>query len=203
MNLLKELKWERGISMLFITHDLALASDLCDRIVVVYAGQLREDGPADDVLVAARDPYTQGLLASISRLRRDAAPTFLPGAPPDLRRPPSRLSVRCPLPAGVRTLCRATAVGRGGAGHQSRAAGSEVRADDRWTGSPPDRGSDSLRVEHVSGHVPGAPRVLRLGARCTVSDVILQLPRGETLAVVGESGSGKTTLGRATFGWCH
>ncbi len=51
MNLLKELKWERGISMLFITHDLALASDLCDRIVVVYAGQIREDGPADDVLV--------------------------------------------------------------------------------------------------------------------------------------------------------
>jgi ABC-type glutathione transport system ATPase component len=56
MNLLKELKWERGVSMLFITHDLALASDLCDRIVVVYAGQVREDGPADDVLTLPRCP---------------------------------------------------------------------------------------------------------------------------------------------------
>ncbi len=98
MNLLKELKWERGISMLFITHDLALASDLCDRIVVVYAGQVREDGPADDVLVAARDPYTGGLLASISRLHGDAMPTFLPGSPPDPLEPPPgcRFAARCP-----------------------------------------------------------------------------------------------------------
>ena len=79
MNLLKELKWERGISMLFITHDLALASDLCDRIAVVYAGQLRELGSAEDVLVAARDPYTRGLLASIPRLHGDEAPAFLAG----------------------------------------------------------------------------------------------------------------------------
>ena len=50
MNLLKELKRERGIAMLFITHDLALASDLCDRIAVVYAGQLRELGAAEAVL---------------------------------------------------------------------------------------------------------------------------------------------------------
>jgi oligopeptide/dipeptide ABC transporter ATP-binding protein len=98
MNLLKELKWERGISMLFITHDLALASDLCDRIVVVYAGQVREDGPADDVLVAARDPYTRGLLGSMSRLHGDEMPTFLPGSPPDPREPLTgcRFAARCP-----------------------------------------------------------------------------------------------------------
>jgi oligopeptide/dipeptide ABC transporter ATP-binding protein len=98
MNLLKELKWERGISMLFITHDLALASDLCDRIAVVYAGQIRELGSADDVLVAPRDPYTQRLLASISRLHGEEAPAFLPGSPPDLHEPPvgCRFQARCP-----------------------------------------------------------------------------------------------------------
>ena len=98
MNLLKELKWERGISMLFITHDLALASDLCDRIVVVYAGQVREDGPADDVLVQARDPYTRGLLGSMSRLHGDEVPTFLPGSPPDPLEPLTgcRFAARCP-----------------------------------------------------------------------------------------------------------
>ena len=60
MNLLKDLKRERGIAMLFITHDLALASDLCDRIAVVYAGQLRELGSAEIVLGDAVDPTRSG-----------------------------------------------------------------------------------------------------------------------------------------------
>jgi oligopeptide/dipeptide ABC transporter ATP-binding protein len=99
MNLLKELKAERGISMLFITHDLALASDLCDRIAVVYAGQIRESGSAEDVLSAPQDPYTQRLLASIPSLHDATAPEFLPGAPPDLRDdiPGCRFAARCPL----------------------------------------------------------------------------------------------------------
>ena len=99
MNLLKELKWERGVSMLFITHDLALASDLCDRIVVVYAGQVREDGPADQVLTDPRDPYTRGLLASLPRLHGDEMPAPMAGAPPDPVDPVAgcRFAARCPL----------------------------------------------------------------------------------------------------------
>ena len=99
MNLLKELKRERGIAMLFITHDLALASDLCDRIAVVYAGQLRELGSAEAVIGDPRDPYTERLMASIPRLYADAPPGFLPGAPPDLRTPPAgcRFAARCPV----------------------------------------------------------------------------------------------------------
>jgi oligopeptide/dipeptide ABC transporter ATP-binding protein len=99
MNLLKDLRDERGISMLFITHDLALASDLCDRIAVVYAGQVREIGTADDVLHHPQDPYTQRLLASIPRLHDPQAPAFLPGAPPDLRDelPGCRFVARCPV----------------------------------------------------------------------------------------------------------
>jgi oligopeptide/dipeptide ABC transporter ATP-binding protein len=99
MNLLKELKAEREIAMLFITHDLALASDLCDHIGVVYAGQIRELGTAEDVLGAAADPYTQRLLASIPSLHEAEPPAFLPGAPPDLREPIAgcRFAARCPL----------------------------------------------------------------------------------------------------------
>ena len=85
MNLLKQLKAERRIAMLFITHDLALASDLCDHIAVVYAGQVRELGRAEDVLRAPADPYTQRLLASIPSLYDSTPPAFLPGVPPDLR----------------------------------------------------------------------------------------------------------------------
>ena len=84
--------------MLFITHDLALASDLCDHIGVVYAGQVRELGTAEDVLQGAVDPYTQRLLASIPSLRDPTPPAFLPGAPPDLRESISgcRFAARCP-----------------------------------------------------------------------------------------------------------
>ncbi len=99
MNLLKELKAERHIAMLFVTHDLALASDLCDRIAVVYAGQIRELGTAEDVLTEPADPYTQRLLASIPSLQDEVAPDFLPGTPPDLRDELAgcRFVARCPL----------------------------------------------------------------------------------------------------------
>jgi oligopeptide/dipeptide ABC transporter ATP-binding protein len=99
MNLLKDLRDERGMSMLFITHDLALASDLCDRLAVVYAGQVREIGTAEEVLRDPQDPYTQRLLASIPRLHDREAPAFLPGAPPDLRDelPGCRFVARCPF----------------------------------------------------------------------------------------------------------
>jgi peptide/nickel transport system ATP-binding protein len=99
MNLLKELKAERHIAMLFITHDLALASDLCDRIAVVYAGQVRELGSAEEVLRRPADPYTERLLASIPSLHEAVPPSFLRGAPPDLREdiPGCRFAARCPL----------------------------------------------------------------------------------------------------------
>ena len=99
MNLLKELKAERHISMLFITHDLALASDLCDQVAVVYAGQVRELGTAEQVLTDPADPYTQRLLASIPSLHDPEPPEFLRGAPPDLRKGVEgcRFAARCPL----------------------------------------------------------------------------------------------------------
>ena len=99
MNLLKRLKKELGLSIIFITHDIALASDICDSLAVVYAGELAEIGRADVMLTAPRHPYSQKLLASIPRLHDRQMPEFIPGAPPDLRHPPSgcRFHLRCPL----------------------------------------------------------------------------------------------------------
>lgn len=98
MNLLKRLKRERGLSMLFITHDIALASDICDRIVVAYAGEHVETGTAEEILLRPKHPYTQKLIASIPRLHDPRQPEFLPGLPPDLVDPPSgcRFHPRCP-----------------------------------------------------------------------------------------------------------
>lgn len=98
MNLLKQLKREMGISIIFITHDIALASDVCDRLAVIYAGELVEIGSAEQMLSAPSHPYSQKLLASIPRLHDPAMPDFIPGAPPDLRQPPKgcRFHLRCP-----------------------------------------------------------------------------------------------------------
>jgi len=97
MNLLKRLKKKLGISMIFITHDIALASDLCDRIAVMYAGNIVELGTAEQVLLDPKHPYAQKLIASVPRLREDRVPEFIPGAPPDLVNPPSgcRFHPRC------------------------------------------------------------------------------------------------------------
>lgn len=98
MNLLKDLKREEDLSMLFISHDIALTSDLCDRFAVMYAGRVVETGEAEQVLQDPQHPYTEKLLASVPRLRSDVTPEFIPGAPPDLVNPPPgcRFHPRCP-----------------------------------------------------------------------------------------------------------
>ena len=98
MNLLKSLKREMGLSFIFITHDIALASDLCDIVGVMYAGELVEMGPADEVIPRPRHPYTEKLLASVPRLKSEAIPEFIPGMPPDMIHPPTgcRFHPRCP-----------------------------------------------------------------------------------------------------------
>ncbi len=97
MNLLKRLKRERGMAMVFITHDIALASDLCDRVLVAYGGEHVESGMLDEVLTAPKHPYTQKLIASVPRLHDPAQPEFIPGRPPDLVEPPAgcRFHPRC------------------------------------------------------------------------------------------------------------
>ncbi|MFN8443910.1 MAG: ABC transporter ATP-binding protein [Caldilineaceae bacterium] len=99
MNLLKDLKKEMGISLIFITHDIALASDVCDSLAVIYAGELVEMGSAEQMLSSPTHPYSQKLLASIPRLHDTTLPEFIPGAPPDLRQPPPgcRFHPRCPF----------------------------------------------------------------------------------------------------------
>jgi ABC-type glutathione transport system ATPase component len=82
MNLFKRLKADLGLAMLFITHDIALASDLADRVLVMKGGRVQETGGADDVLTNPHHPYTQTLLASVPRLRaaRASAGRETPGA---------------------------------------------------------------------------------------------------------------------------
>jgi peptide/nickel transport system ATP-binding protein len=83
-----ELKEELGFSVLFITHDMSLLLELCDRIAVMYAGRLMELGTSGDLKDVPAHPYTQGLLRSFPSLRGARRElSGIPGSPPDLRDP--------------------------------------------------------------------------------------------------------------------
>lgn len=99
LKLLRGLADERGMSLLFVTHDLAVVGELCDRVAVMYAGRLVETGPASAVLADPRHPYTQGLLRSAPSLAETRERlSGIPGMPPDPRAfpPGCRFAPRCP-----------------------------------------------------------------------------------------------------------
>jgi peptide/nickel transport system ATP-binding protein len=95
-----------GTALIWITHDLAVVSSLADRVAVMYAGRIVEEGPVDAVLTAPLHPYTRGLLGSApSRQRRGVPLAQIPGAPPS----PLNLPAGCafaPRCARSDAICR-------------------------------------------------------------------------------------------------
>ena len=103
--MIRDIQQEIGSSLLFVTHDLAVHANLCDRLGVMYAGRLVEEGPTADLLRSPRHPYTAHLVTSLPRIG-DATPRpSLSGTPPNLADPPSgcRFHPRCPL---AMDICR-------------------------------------------------------------------------------------------------
>ncbi len=98
INLLKRMKKEQDLAYIFITHDLALASELADHVAIMYAGKIAEIGTAEQIYRDPKHPYTQLLLRSVPLLRSDRVPESIPGLPPDLINPPQgcRFRPRCP-----------------------------------------------------------------------------------------------------------
>ena len=103
---LRELEKEYGTSIIFITHDLGVVAELCDRVVVMYGGLIMEEALIDDLFEHPGHPYTMGLLASIPDLEQDKAVRLqpIPGSPPDMTRPPQGcpFAPRCPY---ARRIC--------------------------------------------------------------------------------------------------
>jgi peptide/nickel transport system ATP-binding protein len=97
INLLKKLKKD-GMSFMLITHDLAVLSEIADKIGIMYGGQMVEFGSSYEIYKNPKHPYTQGLLKSIPTLR-GSTPTYIRGNPPSLIEPPTecRFLKRCPL----------------------------------------------------------------------------------------------------------
>jgi peptide/nickel transport system ATP-binding protein len=97
LGILRDMQTNFDTSLLLITHNLGLVAEACDRIAVMYAGRLAEQGPARTVLTHPQHPYTRELLHSTVSLKTTKL-SYIPGAPPDLVAPPSgcRFHPRCP-----------------------------------------------------------------------------------------------------------
>ncbi len=99
ISLLKRLKEEKNLTVILITHDLALVSQMAQKIGIMYAGQLVEFGSADEVYREPKHPYTQALIAAVPKLHSsEKSIRFIPGTPPSLLDPPKgcRFYSRCP-----------------------------------------------------------------------------------------------------------
>jgi oligopeptide/dipeptide ABC transporter ATP-binding protein len=98
LNMLKDLQRRTGVALLFITHNLGIVAKMCDRVAVMYAGKIVEQGPVREIYLRPRHPYTKALISSIPKIGSKDPLYAIPGQPPDLAALPTGCSFhpRCP-----------------------------------------------------------------------------------------------------------
>ena len=202
LSLLVELRSRLGMSMLYVTHDLALLAQIADRVAVMYAGRIVEVAPSADLFATPRHPYTRGLIASIPRIDDNS------GEPPRPMRgflqrhnlpPGCPFSPRCnhSLPRCVDNRQELEPAGSNRLVACWRWRDIEHQAVARAVHEPRAHGKcgNVLRLDGVSVRY-GRGRKAYVAAR----DIGFSIAQGETFALVGESGSGKSTIARAISG---
>jgi peptide/nickel transport system ATP-binding protein len=100
LDLMRELKAASGAAIILISHDLGVVAEVCDEVAVMYAGEIVERAPVDELFANPQHPYTVGLLGSIPRLDRRAAHlATIEGMVPNMANPPAgcRFAARCPF----------------------------------------------------------------------------------------------------------
>ncbi|WP_247881237.1 ABC transporter ATP-binding protein [Skermanella sp. TT6] len=202
LDLFADLRGEMNASILFISHNLAVVQQVCDRIGVMYAGELIEQGKVSEVFKRPRHPYTAALFDCIPDFgvrKRDRRLAGIAGGVPDL----ADLGTGClyePRCLISRQVCRVEHPDllRAGTRHLSRCF---------FHGETPAPGSAARgRPEPVPEPIQGIPLLSlsgvgrRYGRAHILKDIDLEIAPGETFGLVGESGSGKSTLAKVIAG---
>ena len=226
LQLLKELQRELGLSMIFITHDLSVLVEVSDRLAIMYAGRIVEEGPANQVFHDPKHPYTTALAAAFPEIgdtRFRGKPSGLGGDPPDPSHVPSGCSFhpRCPVAfeecpttdpalydAGRGpTCCMPTRHGRNCASGRDPRGAALSSIVTNAAAAPEAGGAPLLEVRDLHVSFAGRVGVFEglLGRKSVTSRAVdgvsFQLRKGEVMALAGESGCGKTTTARAIMGW--
>jgi peptide/nickel transport system ATP-binding protein len=217
VELIKEIAAEFGTSMIYISHNLGLILETCDRITVMYSGEAVEVGSIKDVFDAMRHPYTRGLFASIPIPGADKYAHPLVAIPGQLplphERPPGcNFGPRCDYFVGGRCDAQEIPmieVSGGGDFHASRC----IRVDEIDWDADPAKGAHReatqpggvvLKVDHMTKHYEIEKGALFFsGEKHTVKaneKLSFDAREAETVAIVGESGCGKSTFAKVLMG---
>ena len=213
--LLNDLKDRFGMGLVLVTHDMGVIAGQADRVMVMYAGRIVEEGTTEEIFSSMRHPYTQALLSSIPRIGQDRSIVLdsIPGLPPDLSDPPQgcRFAPRCRI---AHEECHTTdpTLEPATATHNfacvSPVNGPRVMEGDRVRlgRRSQEEGASSpkvlVSVRDLSKEFTLRSGVMqrKVGTVHAVSSVSFDIYEGETFGIVGESGCGKTTLGRMMVG---
>ncbi|MBY0587669.1 ABC transporter ATP-binding protein [bacterium] len=192
LDLLRELRDRRGMSIIFISHDLGVISQIADHVLVMYRGKIVENAPVLDLFRSPKHPYTKGLLACRPRLAQNARKLttiadFMELAPDGIT-----LLERTLSPSDRKKL---ESEGRPPLLHPG-----SLMIDPTLTGTEVSAATKPiLEVNHLCVHFPIRKGVFRrqVGQVKAVDGISFKVYPGQTLGLVGESGCGKTTTGRA------
>lgn len=220
LDLVRNLIAERDTGVVYITHNLGVVAQLCERVLVLYAGEVMEDSAVAGMYSHPYHPYTMGLLNSIPRpgmTKRDALLQSIPGSPPSLdeKRNACVFVDRCPFAIDkcrdIKPPLERIEDNRMVRCHrwQEIKAGELIYKTEEDLGITRalDEASEAImKVDEISKHFPVQRSVQDIIAGKqvppirAVDGINLSIRQGHTLGLVGESGSGKTTLSRVIIG---
>jgi peptide/nickel transport system ATP-binding protein len=199
---LARLRREEGMAMVYVSHDLAVVARMADRIVVMYAGRVVENGPVDEVISRPRHPYTRALVAAIPDVRRPRSLQGIPGVAVGVGEwpPGCAFAPRCEF-AEERCSAAVPALEETGSDHVVRCV--------RW--NELDLGEPGVETARAATRPGGGQALLEVSGleveygsgrnrNLAVRSVSFAIEAGRCVALVGESGSGKTTIGRCIAG---
>lgn len=220
LDLVNDLRKAMNTAILFISHNMGVIARMCDRVGVMYAGEMVEEAPVKDLFKSPQHPYTVALLRCIPRAsgsKRDYALSAIPGrVPPLYALPPGCVfAPRCPMARAVCTE-KPLRLEQTPCGGRTRCLFWQEIGSAMWGQEPPEApkptfasqeaaaAGDLLAVENLRVYFRQSSGMLSLrgGGKTVkaVDKVTFHLPPHSTLGIVGESGCGKSTIARAIAG---
>lgn len=213
LELLRDLARETSKAMVYVSHDLGAIARVCDRVVVMYAGEIVLEGSARHVLLSPVHPYARGLLASIPKLREPTLPAALEGRPP----PPGAagegcaFADRCPI-AKQQCATERPSIHETTSGERVRChfhekvdvfSPSDSGPIHQWaelTIAPVIIDLNNISISYAKAGFMDQLLGRQPDVTPTVDAISISVCKGETIGLVGESGSGKSTILKAVAG---